>query len=156
MNKKSLVFMIFLLAVLAAGLQGQFARTYGGLGTDDSPRIQPTQDDGFIVVSSSMSFTGGGPWLIKLAADGSVQWEKTYSIPSYMPFSSVCGSPDGGYVMVGGSYSSLWLVKTDGLGLPVWQRSIANNATSGLYPYFVCQATDSGYLRRRLYRRRFG
>ena len=148
MNKKwevSCLSFFILLIVLSAGLQAQFAKTYGGKATDDSARILTTPDNGFVVLGSTTSFTWGGPWLVKLAAEGSVQWEKTYSFSDYRPFMSVCGSPDGGYVLAGGTSSFLWVMRTDGVGEAVWQKTVPNNALSGTNPCFICPAAGSGY-----------
>jgi hypothetical protein len=147
MIKKGLISLFFLLLVFSAGLQAQFARTYGGQSDDFPGRILTTPDGGFIVFGNwgGESFTSW-PWLIKLAADGTVEWEKAYGGSNNGSRHTFCGTPDGGYLLVGGTNNDIWLIKTDSLGEPAWEASIVNNGYSYEWPpYSVCPAGDSGY-----------
>ena len=83
----ALVF-ICLSAVEAAGeVQApaiEWARSYGGSGTDWPRAIQQTKDDGYIVVGSSDSEDGDVTgnhgkddfWAIKLNFEGAIVWQK--------------------------------------------------------------------------------
>jgi hypothetical protein len=144
MIKRILVSSCLLLLFLTAGLRAQFARTYG-TSMDDSPvTILTTSDAGFIVFGNSL-FSESPIWALKLAADGTVEWGKAYATPQNETLYSALTAPEGGYLMAGGSSSSLWLLKTDENGEPVWQRSIANVAATFTPPYGLCPAGDSGY-----------
>jgi hypothetical protein len=147
MNKKWGVFCVpffILLLGLSAGLHAQFARTYGGPGSDRPVRILTTPDGGFVVFGNSSSFAGK-TWVLRLAGDGTVQWEKAYATPAVDSFYSSLATPDGGYLLAGGSNADLWLVKTGASGEPEWQRLVANNASSAGLPYGLCPAGESGY-----------
>jgi hypothetical protein len=141
MRRKTLWFLALLLIVLSVGLQAQFARTYGGTGSDIARKILPTSDGGFIVFGNTDSSTRA--WVIKLAADGSVQWEKAYGGSGYYTFNSICRTADDGFLMTGGDGLDVWLIKTNGLGEIEWQKMVGTAATD--YASTVCQASDSGY-----------
>ncbi len=74
--------MLFLGSLFFAGAleATEWAKTYGGAGADSLSSMQPTADGGYIVAGSTTSFGAGGSdaWLMKLAADGSIVWQKTY------------------------------------------------------------------------------
>ena len=147
MNKKWGVFCVLffvLLLGLSAGLYAQFARTYGGPGSDRPVRMLTTPDGGFVVFGNSGSF-GGRTWVLRLAGDGTVEWEKAYATPTGDSFYSSLATPDGGYLLAGGSNADLWLVKTGASGEPEWQRLVANNASNAGLPYGLCPAGESEY-----------
>jgi len=148
MIRKVVLCLFALLIVLSAGLQAQFARIYGGTGVDAAVGILTTADGGFLVMGTATGFTAGGdmePCLIKLAADGSVQWGKAYNPIGLTALNSICQAPDGGYLMAGGSQASVWLAKTDSAGEPVWQKSLANDLIYESVYYAVFPAGDAGY-----------
>jgi hypothetical protein len=133
---------VLLLMIVSAGLQAQFARLYGGKGNDYPEQILPTLDGGFIVCGWSDSFSGA--WVIKLAADGSVQWQKAYGESSHYEFLSVCQTAEGGYLMAGTLASGdAWLLKINNRGDIEWQKSIGGTQDDGASA--VVQASDSGY-----------
>ena len=140
--KKAIGLGVLLLMIVSAGLQAQFARVYGGQQDDSPVQILPTSDGGFIVCGWSNSFSGA--WVIKLAADGSVQWQKAYGGSFRDVFYSVCQTAEGGYLMAGQtSTGDAWLVKINNRGDIEWQKSIGGTQDDGANA--VVQASDSGY-----------
>jgi hypothetical protein len=134
MSRKIPVCSIFLLFVLSAWLRAQFARTYGRPGEDSPARIATTPDGGMIFYGS----WGGGPyydqdWLVKLANDGTVQWEKTY-LSGNGSRHAFCLSPDGGYLVAVG----------DSLNISLAKVGEAGNSYSWP-PLSVCPAGSSGF-----------
>jgi hypothetical protein len=127
--------------VLSTGLQAQFARIYGGQYSDVPVEMLPAEDGGFIVFGDSLSFPGRA-WLMKLAADGSVLWEKAYAVEPSGALRAACTTPEGGYLIGGGTYSKTWLIKTDSQGETEWQRSLVDN-TAVLYALYP--SADSGH-----------
>jgi PKD repeat protein len=55
-------------------------KTYGGVGLDGASSIVLTLDGGYVMAGSTTSFGQGkyDVWLMKINADGTVAWEKTY------------------------------------------------------------------------------
>jgi len=58
----------------------QWQKTYGGTADDAPGAVQQTLDGGYIVAGFTRSFGAGDAdaWLLKLASDGSIQWQKAY------------------------------------------------------------------------------
>ena len=96
-------------------------KTYGGSGTDIPASIQQTSDGGYILAGSTQSAGAGGfdAWLLKLNADGSVAWQKTYGGSNDDYANSVRQTTDGGYIVAGGTSSfgagdrDAWIMKLD-------------------------------------------
>jgi hypothetical protein len=135
------------LILLSGGLQAQFARTYGGKSLDSAISILATPDDGFLVFGSTTGFELGTtlkPCLIKLAPDGSLEWAKIYMAEGLLSLDSACRDTDGGYIMAGGTLSSVWLAKTDPAGDVLWREEIVNSRGSVDRRYRLYAAGDGG------------
>jgi ribosomal protein S11 len=102
-----------------------WAKTYGGTSYDYASSVQQTSDGGYIVAGATTSF-GAGSWdifLIKTDANGNIIWAKTYG-GTYSDFAfSVQQTSDGGYIVVGYTYSfsagysnDIFFIKTDANG----------------------------------------
>ncbi|MEN6341754.1 MAG: hypothetical protein ABFC89_04255 [Methanospirillum sp.] len=142
----------------------------GGNGTDYGSDAQQTSDGGYILLgysdsSASGDVTGtnhGGNdlWVVKLDSAGTVQWQQLLggSGNEYALLHSVQQTSDGGYVLVGSSYSSAsgdvtgtnhgdsdyWVVKLDGAGTVQWQRLLGG--IQGDWCSSVQQTSDGGYV----------
>lgn len=97
-------------------------RTDVGVEVRDVAR---TADGGFVVAGRN-DYSGGGatPLLGKLAADGTVEWTRTYEegAPSY--FNAVVQTPDGGYALAGhAGLNANWTLKTDAEGDRAWSAA---------------------------------
>jgi M6 family metalloprotease-like protein/uncharacterized delta-60 repeat protein len=110
---------------LAADGTVQWQKTYGGTGSEEAHSIQQTRDGGYIVAGWTDSFGAGSSdiWVLKLAADGTVQWQKTYGGFYDEQASSIQQASDGGYIVAGWTdsfgasyYSDIWVLKLDGNG----------------------------------------
>ncbi len=118
-------------------------RCYGGSLTDSSWDIKATPDGGYIVVGESQSSDGdltsnagaGDYWILKIDADGDIQWQRSYGGSSFDGASSVALTSDGGYIVNGytssnngdvsgfqGGIRDYWVLKLNGQGLLQWQR----------------------------------
>jgi PKD repeat protein len=55
-------------------------KSFGGIGVEKANTIKNTQDGGYVLAGVTDSFGYGGQdvWVLKLASDGTVQWQKTY------------------------------------------------------------------------------
>jgi len=122
-------------------------------------------DGGFVVggIAQSDYYTSPscvGVWLIKTDADGDKSWDAEHGVwavgwERFFPNDnwplqggiSLDKTADGGYIVVGpkGTWSDVWLIKTDGSGVPQWERVFDYESCMDL-PRSVTQTSDEGYL----------
>jgi hypothetical protein len=128
-----------------------WTKTYGGVGEEYGHCVEQTSDGGYIVTGSTSSSGAGASdvWLIKTDSSGDTLWTRTYGGIKDDEAYSVRQTQDGGYVMVGRSFSrdscgDVYLVKTNTLGDTLWTRSF------GWTEYdcgdCVQQTEDGGYI----------
>ena len=120
-------------------------------GPDHGSDILQTSDGGYIVLGDTSSYGQGGYdlWLIKLAADGTEQWNKTIGGATFDEPKSFTKAVDGGYVIVGNTDAAdvmgdVWVVKTNDAGDVSWQKTFgdANFTENG-----VCvKPVSNGYV----------
>ena len=104
-------------------------KTYGGASTNDwtsASTIRRTSDGGYIVSGAYYSDSAKNIdiWLLKLNADGTIAWQKTYGGEDLEDWAvvDVRETSDGGYVVAAGSnsfgpdYYYLWVLKLDTYG----------------------------------------
>jgi hypothetical protein len=84
-----------------------WAKTYGGGSSDRAYCVQQTSDSGYIVAGSTQSFGAGDWdfWILKIVADGSIDWQKTYGGISNERAYSIKHTFDGGYIVGGYTWS---------------------------------------------------
>jgi hypothetical protein len=89
-------------------------------------------------------------WVVKLDAVGNIVWQKSYGGAMGDGAASIRQTPDGGYIVAGytwsfgaGSYDA-WLLKLDGVGNVVWQRTYGTTGLDGIYD--VKTTPDNGYI----------
>ena len=145
-------------------------KTYGGVATEHLHDIEPASDGGYIVVGTSASGAGGNKtstgfggsdhWLFKIDGDGNKLWEKEFGGDAYDYLTRIFPTPDGGYLLGGGSRSGVsgtktsanfggavadyWLIKIDANGTELWQRTFGGS--SGDDSNALQFASDGGYL----------
>jgi uncharacterized repeat protein (TIGR01451 family) len=93
----------------------QWTQTYGGSGWDVAESVVQTNDGGYALTGTTMSYGGGSAdfWLVKTAPNtlGNLDWNQTYGSTTYETASAGIQTSDGGYALIGGN-NDLWLVKT--------------------------------------------
>jgi hypothetical protein len=102
-------------------------------------------------VGSTDSVGAGGNdfYLIKVAANGALEWNQTFGGVGDDSAYSVVQNSDGGLVLAGYSYSfssgtnNFWLVKTDSNGNQLWNQTY--NAGSDGEARSLIQTNDGGY-----------
>ncbi len=125
---------------------------YYNLGEDSwAWSVRPTADGGYIMVGG----VAGGSWIysyfaLKVDSNGDVDWYNEYGGGSDEWANDVVPTSDGGYFIVGASYSTgdgdgdFLVVKTDSNGDTVWTRSYGGSGYDEAGG--VTEASDGGYL----------
>jgi predicted secreted protein len=130
-------------------------RTFGGSGEDVGYFIQETKDGGYIVTGSTDSFGMGGErlWLLKTDSSGIKEWDRVFG--GFVSSSGDGGwaadaTEDGGYIVTGYTQSfgegrkDLWLLKTDGQGKEIWDKTFGG--TEDDVGMSVAGTGDGGYI----------
>jgi hypothetical protein len=129
-----------------------WTRTFGGEGDDAGNSVQQTQDGGYVIAGTTYSYGAGqgDVWFIKVDADGSLAWCKTFGGVSYDEGESVQQTQDGGYIIAGTTWSygagwhDVWLIRTDAAGDTVWTRTFGGAQED--WGGSVQQTRDGGYV----------
>ncbi len=138
-------------------------KLYGTWGNDQGKEIISTSDGNYMLVGQSNSATMPDyqAFLIKIEPDGDIIWDKYYGGSSAVELgNSVKQTPDGGYIMLGQTFSygagngDAYLVKTDADGVKEWEETYggtqndegifitANN--DGTYTFCVRDSSTAG------------
>ncbi|QMU27539.1 T9SS type A sorting domain-containing protein [Adhaeribacter radiodurans] len=143
-------------------------KSYGGKGTETISTIIPTSDGAYLLGGSSASGREGDKsstskgkldyWLVKVDASGNKLWDKSFGGNQDDNLKTIIATPDGGYLLSGSSNSNksgdksepsrgnidYWIVKIDGHGNKLWDKTFGGNNTDNLASII---ATDNdGYL----------
>jgi predicted secreted protein len=132
--------------------QVEWEKTFGGSGDDVGLSVQQTRDGGYIIVGDTTSYGAGGKdvYLIKVDANGNMQWSRTFGGSGDDVGLSVQQTRDGGYIIVGFAESfgaggkDVYLIKVDANGNMQWSRTFGGSGDDvGLS---VQQTRDGGYI----------
>jgi hypothetical protein len=128
---------------------------YGGGGTEAPVCVVSTPDGGFFVLSGTTSSDGDvGPthgddlfsadsWVVKLGADGLIQWSKALGGSGWDALYRIIPSADGGCYLFGATTSNdydatgnngqtdLWIVKMDSEGNKEWHKTLGGSYDDG-------------------------
>ncbi|QRR01431.1 T9SS type A sorting domain-containing protein [Dyadobacter sandarakinus] len=161
---------IFFLAITSLLAQPaiQWDKTIGSLQNDAPGSMEQTSDGGFILVGTSGGGIGGDKsepskgssdfWIVKLAADGTKQWDKTIGSPGSETAAAIRQTSDGGYIVGGSSGgpagsdksersrggSDFWVVKLDASGNKIWDKTFGGDNGDGMVD--LRQTPDGGYV----------
>ncbi|QHV97800.1 T9SS C-terminal target domain-containing protein [Spirosoma endbachense] len=144
-------------------------KTFGGSRSDLLYTMVGTSDGGFLLGGSSDSGQDGNKsdpnrgegdfWVVKIDGSGNKVWDKTFggSFGDYL--TSVAATSDGGFLLGGYSGSGqtgnksdpsrggdydYWVVKINGSGNKVWDKTFGGTNTDQLYS--VAATSDGGFL----------
>jgi hypothetical protein len=122
----------------------EWQKTLGGSGVDEARSMELTSDGGIILAGSSNSLDGdvsdnlGGLdfWVVKLTDEGLLEWQKSLGGSSDDVALSIKQCVDGGYIVVGETFSNdldvsgnhgnldYWVAKIDATGGIEWQNTL--------------------------------
>ncbi len=144
--------------------QVEWIKNFGGSGDDTAHAIIATTDGGYAILGFSNSIDGdltdktievNDYWLLKLDADGNLEWNKTYGGSKDDRGQSLVQTKDGGYAMTGYAMSSdgdgsnnegfhdNWIVKLDATGMIEWEKSFGFSGHD--HSYDILQTDDEGF-----------
>ncbi|MFN6037466.1 MAG: hypothetical protein ACK452_03280, partial [Bacteroidota bacterium] len=115
-------------------------QTFGGIDKDVSKTMRPTSDGGYIIGAISRSFGWINPemWLIKIDANGILQWTRSFGSWDHEHCHSAREVSDGGFISVGnsksyGPVSKIMFIKLDQNGTTNLNANKTQN-TFKIYP----------------------
>jgi hypothetical protein len=142
----------------------EWVKNFGGSGEDTAQAIIATSDGGYAVLGYSNSTDGdltdkstevNDYWLLKLNADGNLQWNKTYGGSKDDRGQSLVQTADGGYAITGYAMSDdgdgsnnegfhdNWILKLDPQGGIEWEKSFGFSGHD--HSYDIVQTDDGGF-----------
>jgi uncharacterized delta-60 repeat protein len=127
-------------------------RDYGSGIYDLAYSVQQTSDGGYILAGATnrSSAVDWDFWVLKLFADGTVNWSKTYGGNGYDWARSIQQTSDGGYIVsgytdsFGAGYGDFWVLKLNSIGDVTWQKAYGGSGYDEAYS--VQQTSDGGYI----------
>ncbi len=139
-----------------------WTKIFKGSGNSYAYSVRQTPDGGYILVGSTNSFSSGDydVYLIKTDADGNELWYQTYGGDNNENGYSVQLTIDGGFVIVGETYSfgagsyDVYLIKTDAKGDTLWTKTYGGEKSDR--GNSVQQTADGGYAITGYYSKGFG
>jgi len=175
-NEEGFYFPDYWIVKLKADGSKEWDKTFGGSDVDWLTSLQQTSDGGYILGGTSSSGISGDKteakkasdenfyttdyWIVKLDANGAMQWDKTLGGENTDQLASVLQTSDGGYILGGWSVSrksgdktgkdsgfdnsDYWVVKLDANGKKLWDKTLGGKGNDDLSA--VQQTLDGGYL----------
>lgn len=149
-------------------LRIEWGKTIGGNNDDDLYALQQTQDGGYFLGGLSYSDSSyektqnsrglSDCWIVKLNANGKIQWDETIGGDYYDYLTCLQQTSDEGYILgvVSESDSSgektensrgsadYWIVKLDKTGKIQWDKTIGGNDDDEIRS--LKQTSDGGYI----------
>ena len=116
----------------------EWSQTYGGTESEKANCLIKTSDGGYAMVGSTESFFFTGVeqiadmnfYLVKTDANGNIQWNRTYGetkeaekdslIVTCEAADSVIETPDGGFILIGTTYTYDLKLESDEFNLPIF------------------------------------
>jgi hypothetical protein len=137
--------------IFATGPSSSFRKAIGGPASEEDSSLIQTSDGGYAIAGDTSSFGAGQAdiYVVKLDANGNLQWTKTIGGPASEEGSSLIQTSDGGYAIAGSTKSfgaggdDVYVVKLDAKGNLQWTKTIGG--PKGDYGNSLIQTSDGGY-----------
>ncbi|HLG33587.1 MAG TPA: hypothetical protein VI757_01795, partial [Bacteroidia bacterium] len=130
-----------------------WTKIYGDTLSDNGVRsVEQVNDGGFILSGLWINFISGngGNHLIKIDANGNVQWSKTYSGATACELFHFQQTNDGGYISPGyvayNFHACIFIIRTNNLGDTLWTRAFADSAGNNLYGGTLLPNADGSFV----------
>ena len=129
-----------------------WTKTYGGAFNDYGNSVFQTDDGGYVIIGSTMSFGAGSfdYWILKTNASGDSLWSTTYGgFYNEIAFEAQATS-DGGYIIAGYKQiqgfinADVWLLKIYSNGEEEWSQTYGGDY--GELAYSVQETADAGFI----------
>ena len=126
--------------------------TFGDKAYNAIQSVSPLADGGFILAGNTRSNPPGKPdaWVLRIDNLGRILWESTFGGPNIDFATSVHPLRNGGFLVGGvtaskgaGGYDA-WLIRLDGGGKLVWERTFGKSGNDGFSKVFP--APDGGFI----------
>ena len=142
--------------------------SFGGTGDDLLASLDLAGADGFLLGGYSTSVAGGNKsspnrggadfWVVRVSSNGELLWDQSYGGSEDDLLQDLRRTRDGGFVLVGESYSQangnktspnrgggdFWMVRIDAMGNKLWDRTFGGSANELLWS--VLETSDGGFL----------
>lgn len=143
----------------------QWERSFGGTGYETARDILQTPDGGYLVLGETNSTDGGVAtgfggtkdiWLLKLAADGNLQWQKRYGGSGLDIGNHIEATSDGGFLIAAsstsndgdirgnhstGTYTDGVLLKINASGVLQWSKCYGGTKNEELFDIEIINGT---------------
>lgn len=127
--------------------------TYGDSTSSELPfHLQSCSNGGYLLVGqyNDSANSDGDMQAIRVTNDGSLVWDKKFGGTEYESCNSSIQAPDGGFFILGWTRSfgagqrDFYLVRTDSLGVQVWQKTYGGGGDE--VGYGILSLLDGNYL----------
>lgn len=130
----------------------QWSNQYGGLQDERGYAVVTTSDGGYAVAGFTQSIGNGKKdgFLLKTDFVGNEMWARSYGNSQNNQFYDLVAKEDGGFVMTGANEfaayvpEDMYVVGTDALGAPLWNRSFGGSFK--VTGYSITTTNDGGFL----------
>ena len=145
----------------------QWDRSYGGSASEFLGALIATSDGGFVAAGNSSSLNGdrqspaygySDAWVVRLNSGGDLLWERSFGGSGYDSAGTVAPTDDGGFIVGASSTSNndgnktspgfggtdYWLIRLDGDGNKLWEKSFGGGGFDDLRT--VLPTADGGFL----------
>ncbi|KAB1156911.1 T9SS type A sorting domain-containing protein [Flavobacterium luteum] len=165
---KNLLLLLTLFVIQSTNAQAPTAiwqKCYGGTSDDYIDAFSLSTPDGGYMIGLQTSSNDGDISgnhgnldisLMKINATGIVQWQKCYGGSDIEHITSLIQTADGGYLIVGDTFSNngdvsrnhgvidLWVIKINAIGTIQWQKCYGGDGSD--YLENIIQTSDGGYI----------
>ncbi len=142
----------------------EFNKTLGGTADDVARSVIPALDGGYIMAGYTESINGdvsgnhgfNDAWVVHLNKRGEILWQRALGGSDYDVANFITHTPDGGYILAGGTDSNdgdvsgqhgngdAWVVKLNPQGGIQWQRALGGSSFDAADA--VIPALDGGFV----------
>jgi hypothetical protein len=131
----------------------QWTKTIGGPGEEAGFSLIQTSDSGYAIAGHTKSFGAGGAdvYVVKLDANGNLQWTKTIGGPGDEAGFSLIQTSDGSYTITGFTFSfstgegDVYVIKLSANGNLQWTKTIGTK-DENLIRSSIIQTSDGSYV----------